>query len=57
MKCHVLYVVTIWWKHLGKCEYEFDSFHDAYKSISYVRGIYPDIKITCKSERRDFCID
>lgn len=57
MKCHVVYVVTIWWKHLGKCEYEFDSFHDAYKSISYVRGIYPDIKITCKSERRDFCID
>lgn len=57
MKCHVVYVVTIWWKHLGKCEYRFTDFHNAYESICNVRERHPNIKITCKSERRNIDID
>mgnify|MGYP004728752471 CR=1 FL=1 len=51
MKCRVEYVVTVWWKHLGKCVYRFTDFHIAYESICFVRERCPDIKITCKSER------
>lgn len=53
MKCNVKYVVTIRWKHLGTREYTFDSFHDAYEAICNVYGMHPDIKITCKTERRN----
>lgn len=53
-KCYVEYVVTIWWEYLGKYEYRFSNFHDAYESICFVRATNPNIKITCKSERRDF---
>ena len=52
MKCRVEYVVTVWWKHLGKCEYRFTDFHIAYELIRFVRERRPDIKITCKSEGR-----
>ena len=57
MKCNVKYVVTIKWKCIGIREYTFDSFHEAYEAICLVRERRPDIKITCKSERCDFCID
>lgn len=57
MKCNVKYVVTIRWKYIGIREYTFDSFHEAYEAICFVHERCPDIKITCKSERRDFCID
>ena len=53
-KCYVEYVVTVWWKHLGKREYRFGNFHYAYDSICFIRKMHPHIKITCKSERRDF---
>lgn len=53
MKCNVKYVVTIRWKHLGTREYTFDSFHDAYEAICNVYSMHPDIKITCKTERRN----
>ena len=52
MKCHVVYVVTIRWNYLGTREYMFDSFHEAYESIRYVRNRHPHLKITCKSKRR-----
>ena len=57
MKSCVEYVVTIFWKHLGKREYHFNNFHIAYESIRFVRERCPDIKITCKSERRNPDID
>lgn len=57
MRCCVEYVVTIWWKHLGKREYRFTDFHSAYETICVAHKSCPGIKITCKSERRDFCIE
>lgn len=54
MKCYVEYVVTIWWDGIGKREYRFNSFHTAYQMICFVRDTHQNIKITCKSERRDF---
>lgn len=57
MKCCVEYVVTIWWKHLGKREYHFTDFHSAYETICVAHKSCPGIKITCKSERRDLCIE
>ena len=56
MKCRVEYAVTVWWDYLGKCEYRFTDFHNAYESICYVRERHPNIKITCKSERRNIDI-
>ena len=53
-KCYVEYVVSVWWEMLGKREYRFSSFHTAYENICSIRADHPDIKITCKSERRDF---
>lgn len=53
-KCYVEYVVTVWWETLGKREYRFSSFHTAYENICLIRAERPNIKITCKSERRDF---
>lgn len=53
-KCYVEYAVTVWWNGLGKREYYFSSFHRAYEIICDLRSVFPDIKITCKSERRDF---
>ena len=53
-KCYVEYVVTAWWKTLGKREYRFTSFHTAYENICRIHAECPDTKITFKSERRDF---
>lgn len=51
MKCKVKYIVTIRWNYLGTRKYTFDSFYEANKAICYVRGICPDVKVMCKSER------
>lgn len=56
MKCNVKYVVTVRWNYLGTRKYTFDSFHEAYEVICHVRGIHPDVKVTCKSERRNLNI-
>ena len=53
-KCYVEYVVTVWWPRVGKCEYRFSNFHLAYENICDIRRDFPGIKITYKSERRDF---
>lgn len=56
MKCNVKYVVTVRWNYLGTRKYTFDSFYEAYEVICHVRGIHPDVKVTCKSERRNLNI-
>lgn len=53
-KCYVEYVVSVWWPQIGKREYRFSSFHTAFSMITFIRDTDPDIKITCKSERKDF---
>lgn len=54
MKPYIEYTVTVYWPSIGKRKYPFATFHTAFSMIKFIRQTDKDIKITYKSERRDF---
>ena len=54
MKSYIQYTVSVWWPSIGKREYQFETFRTALQMINFIRETDKEIKITCKSERRDF---
>ena len=54
MKPYIEYTVSVYWPSIGKREYAFVTFHTAFSMIKFIRETDKNIKITCKSERRNF---
>lgn len=53
-KGYIQYTVSVWWPGIGKREYDFNTLRTALEMIYFIRDTDKSIKITCKSERRDF---
>ena len=53
-KGYIQYTVSVWWPGIGKREYDFNTLRTALEMIYFIRDTDKGIKITCKSERRDF---
>lgn len=40
------WLLTVHWNHIPKTTYLFDTLRSALDSYDFVKGIYPDVKIT-----------
>jgi len=53
-KGYIQYTVSVWWPGIGKRDYDCETLHTALEVIYFIRDTDKNIKITCKSERRNF---